>query len=75
MTALRHLVEMTKEDKVRPIIKACLDAFVIAETQPEARPAALELLTVLREQAVGVANTLPWILLFISCRRASWVAD
>ena len=64
--ALRHLVEKSTVDKVRPVISACLDAFIIAETQPEARPVALQLSAALRTQAAGVANTLPWVLLFHS---------
>lgn len=75
IAAMKHLVEKTKEDKVRPIIRACLDAFATAETQPEARPAALQLSAVLREQAVGVANTLPWIHFFHTIRGARAEAE
>jgi hypothetical protein len=62
--ALRHLVMVTAVDKVRSLIRACLDAFAKAETQPEARPAAFQLAASVRDQATGVANTLPWVLLF-----------
>lgn len=64
--ALRYLVDKTTVDKVRPVIRACLDAFIAAETQPDARPVALQLSAALRTQATGVANTLPWVLLFHS---------
>lgn len=64
LPALRHLVEKTAVDKLRSLVRACLDAFFTGETQPEARPVALQLSAALRDQATGVANTLPWILLF-----------
>jgi hypothetical protein len=64
VVALRHLVTATAVDKVRPLIRACLDAFAKAETQPEARPAAFQLAASVRDQATGIANTLPWVLLF-----------
>lgn len=51
-------------ERVQSLVRATLEAFVAAEMNPEAQPAALQLEAALRAQAVGVANTQPWLLLF-----------
>ncbi len=70
--ALRELAELSP---LKDLIQTCLRAFDAAESDPEARAAALQLSAALRGQAQRKPNTQPWILLFHSLESARAAVD
>lgn len=60
--ALRHLAHHVRASE--DLIATCVTAFERAESDPEVRPTARELVAAFRENRAGQHNTRPWDLLF-----------